>query len=303
MAKTRPQISAERIEQLLAEKHKRGLFVAQCKNGPTWSADNLRILDAWAVRPTWSPWTTVGYEIKIARSDFEQDQKWPDYLEYCHEFSFVCPTGLIKRADLPDGVGLIWCSANGGRLYTKVKAARHEPSYDKLVQLMSYVLLHRVETHQERPLDVEQSRDERMARHRQIVEQAEQRKQLAYFIGGHIRAVYERVDREALQTAEQQREVREFSTRLAQLGITWNVDDNSWSHRMDVDRQIDRLDGGLSPMTRTKLRRAAAVLVRVLDDIEQDCEPSGIGHPQHQRGPCIRRQPEGESEPNSSRHP
>lgn len=48
------------------------------------------------------------FEFKSCRADFISDKKWQKYLKYCHTFTFVCPRGVIKKEDLPNGVGLLW---------------------------------------------------------------------------------------------------------------------------------------------------------------------------------------------------
>ena len=49
-----------------------------------------------------------GFEFKVSRSDFLADKKWKKYLKHCNSFSFVCPYGMIKKEELPEGIGLLW---------------------------------------------------------------------------------------------------------------------------------------------------------------------------------------------------
>jgi hypothetical protein len=63
-----------------------------------------------------------GYEIKVSRSDFLQDSKWTGYLNFCNEFSFVCPEGLIKEDELPLEIGLTYYKPKAGKLRVKRKA-------------------------------------------------------------------------------------------------------------------------------------------------------------------------------------
>ena len=49
-----------------------------------------------------------GFEFKASRGDFLADNKWQQYLKYCHTFSFVCPHGMIGKEELPKGIGLLW---------------------------------------------------------------------------------------------------------------------------------------------------------------------------------------------------
>lgn len=110
-----------KLIDLLAQKHSTDVFVPECKDGPTHGASHVR-LDAWVLSSSWAHPCVTGYEIKISRSDFLQDQKWPSYLDLCNQLYFVCPTGLIAPTELPAEVGLMWVSKTGTRLYTKKKA-------------------------------------------------------------------------------------------------------------------------------------------------------------------------------------
>jgi hypothetical protein len=48
-----------------------------------------------------------GFEFKSSRQDFMRDKKWPKYLDWCSTLTFVCPEGVIKKGELPKGVGLV----------------------------------------------------------------------------------------------------------------------------------------------------------------------------------------------------
>jgi len=106
--------------------------------GSTWDGGAPR-LDAWAMRRSWTRWTTWGYEIKVSRGDFLKDEKWREYLSACHSFSFVCPSGLIQPSEIPEVAGLLWASKTGNRLYTKKKALDRE--IDSPVQVLVYLLM------------------------------------------------------------------------------------------------------------------------------------------------------------------
>ncbi len=89
------------------------VLFAQCKNGPTWGATGLVVLDALAVRKSWVHQELVGFEIKTSRSDFVGDDKWPEYFKLCHRFYWTCPRGLIKPSEVDAKAGLIWVNAEG----------------------------------------------------------------------------------------------------------------------------------------------------------------------------------------------
>lgn len=137
-------MTSQQILALLRQRHVRDVFVPECKNGSSFLARHAR-LDAWAMRRSFAPWSTFGYEIKVSRSDFTSDRRWPEYLPLCHQFYFVCPAGLIRKNDLPspmyEAVGILW--AEGERLWVHRCAARTDPDLSKITQLMAYVLMSR----------------------------------------------------------------------------------------------------------------------------------------------------------------
>ena len=91
------------ITRLLEDRHVKDIFVPQCKMGSAGS----KTLDGWALLPTWSPLTTIGYEIKVSRSDWTHDQKHEQYRAVCHLFFVVAPKGVVRIGELAAGVGLL----------------------------------------------------------------------------------------------------------------------------------------------------------------------------------------------------
>lgn len=116
-----PTISANNIVTLLAKRHDKDVFVPECKDGPTQSGPHLR-LDGWAMRKSWANPCVTGYEVKVNRSDFLADDKWPGYLPLCNVFYFVSPPGVIRAEEVSPAAGLIWISSTGESLVTKKKA-------------------------------------------------------------------------------------------------------------------------------------------------------------------------------------
>lgn len=49
-----------------------------------------------------------GYEFKISKADFKQNNKWGQYLSFCHSLTFVCPYKLIDKSELPANIGLLY---------------------------------------------------------------------------------------------------------------------------------------------------------------------------------------------------
>ncbi len=114
------------IKKALALMHRdRGdYFVTECRDGPT--GRGTRILDGVAIKKSWVNPCITGYEIKISRSDFLGDNKFYTYLPLVNILHIVCPSGMIKRDELPVEVGLIWYDPDTGKLRTKKKPPRRE---------------------------------------------------------------------------------------------------------------------------------------------------------------------------------
>lgn len=135
-------ISADSVVALLAEKHAKDVFVQECKDGPSQCSTHCR-LDAWATNRSWSSACSFGYEVKVSRSDFLNDRKWPQYLPYCNEFYFVAPQDLIDPSELSAECGLIVVSKTNTRLFTKKKAPRRDVVIPE--DFYRYILMCRVE--------------------------------------------------------------------------------------------------------------------------------------------------------------
>lgn len=141
---SKTKVRADEIKRALAKRHTDDLFLTEVKTGATWRNDELLKFDALAIKKSWAKPRFTGYEVKVNRSDFLKDQKWPGYLPHCHCFSFVCPKGLITPEELADEVGLIWYYPDTGALVTK------RPAKYRLIEisadLLYYILLSRIES-------------------------------------------------------------------------------------------------------------------------------------------------------------
>jgi len=99
------------------------VFLTEVKNGQSYvPRGELLILDALAIKKSWANPCFTGYEVKVDRGDFMRDQKWPGYMQYCHEFYFACPKDLISPDELPKEVGLIYYNPEKDCITTKRKA-------------------------------------------------------------------------------------------------------------------------------------------------------------------------------------
>lgn len=229
--------TAQVIKAALAKHHTKDVFVDECKNGPTWSSTGLSQLDAWALLRTWSPLTAIGYEVKVSRADFEKDQKWPQYLPLCHAFYFVCPAGLIKSVDLPKGIGLKYITKSG-TIHTKLRAERHEPDADKFTLLLAYVVMCRTQIVKD---TMKPPTPDRLTLIREWVKTADAKKELALVVTNHLRVRFEDMQKQVKEAEYMKNQAHKFAEELAMLGITWNPNDNTWSHNSEVSQQIRQL--------------------------------------------------------------
>ena len=137
------KVRADMIKKALAKKHAEDFFMTEVKDGPTWFGGHLR-LDAVAIKKSWANPAIIAYEVKVSRSDFRQDEKWPAYLSLCNQFSFVCPKGLITPDELPPEVGLIYYNPESGALYTKRKAQHR--LIEEPVAMYKYIIMSRMDS-------------------------------------------------------------------------------------------------------------------------------------------------------------
>jgi hypothetical protein len=88
---------------------------------------------------SWARPRFLGYEIKVARSDFLNDHKWVEYLDYCTEFYFVAPPNVIQKDEVPENAGLLLTTKNCKRLLTIKKAPVRQIDIPK--SLLIYILM------------------------------------------------------------------------------------------------------------------------------------------------------------------
>lgn len=221
-----------------------------------------RRLDAWAMRKSWSPWTTIGYEIKVDRGDFLRDDKWHEYRDVCHEMYFVCPWKLIQVEELPAEVGLLWVN-KGGKAVTKRKAVRRDPDSDKLLQLMSYVLMSRSrivadmwEANGRGPLSADDWRAwlEGRAEHHQI----------GHLVRKAIRKQVGEVEERALEVDCENKRLKKLEDKLRSIGL--DPDEcSSWN----IESKIDELRGAVPRNLTRDMRRAAQSAIDAANELDR----------------------------------
>jgi hypothetical protein len=255
-------MTARNLVVLLESRHCGDVFVPECKMG----AAGSRTLDGWALLPTWSPLTTIGYEVKVSRSDWTRDQKFEEYRACCHLFFIVAPKGIVDRAELPAGVGLLEPigEGTGQRLVLRVKPVRQEPDSDQLVRLMAHVLMWRKGINVDASLSDERRR--RAERWRGLLAEQKEFRRLGREVKGRIRqeiaAAWQKQD------AAEQKAIRlEAADQvLCELGITSIYD--VWSARRELTKAIN----GEQDRLLESIRTAVAALKRIETAIQTPTE-------------------------------
>lgn len=147
MADKKKKVTSTDIKLALRDMHlsRRSYFITECKTCSTYFPDpqGLLIFDGLAITKSYTKPNIVGYEIKVSRNDFLQDNKWHLYLQYCNEFFFVVPKGLIKKDELPENVGLIYYDPDTQALRTVKKALYRQ--IEEPVGLYKYIIFSQLE--------------------------------------------------------------------------------------------------------------------------------------------------------------
>lgn len=138
-------VKAHEIKHALAKKHERihDFFLTEVKNGPTHTATELYIMDALAIKKSWANPMITGYEVKVSRNDFLQDEKWMAYKNYCHRLDFVVPTGLITPDEIPEDIGLIYYNPEKRTLNTRRKGRIRD--IEMPYQMLYYIIMNRLD--------------------------------------------------------------------------------------------------------------------------------------------------------------
>lgn len=144
MSLRRAKVQDHMILQALSRRHSRDLFLTEVKTGRTWDNRELLRLDAVAVKKSWAhPCITV-YEVKVSRSDFLRDDKWPGYMGYCHQLYFACPDGVMELDELPPEVGLMIYNSERDTLSVRRKAQYR--NVELPTELLYYIALSRMDS-------------------------------------------------------------------------------------------------------------------------------------------------------------
>jgi len=190
------------------------------------------------MKKSWNRPCAWGYEVKVDRSDFINDNKWPQYLPYCNQFYFVCPPKLISVEELPSEVGLLYTSSTCTRLYTKKKAPHRDVEIPN--KLFMYLLMARVKVVAEY-----RRKSSNLEFWRSYLRDKNEKLQIGYAASKKIRKeIEERVSKVESENAKLRRGIENFQEveRLCkELGLPI---DHPWGMRYEFNRKIEQLSGG-----------------------------------------------------------
>lgn len=255
------EMNSSDILRALAKKHEDDVFIPECSNGPT--GQNYGRLDAWAMKKSWASPLSVGYEIKVSRNDFMQDNKWHKYLTFCNQFYFVCPWGLIDKSELPDEAGLIWCTPNGHKLMTKKKSPYTKREIPE--NFYRSVIMSRLGQNVER----RHSREERAETWRQWLERKITCRELGHQVSRKIlQVVKKEVVEQRMRNDKLQMEIRELQNIkhfLDEIGV--NIQDFGTERR--IQKQIQRLNATFPEGVEMQLEQSVSLLNSILAKVKE----------------------------------
>lgn len=260
-------MKASEIKELLARRHHSDIFVAECKDGPTQDTGTHRRLDGLAIKKSWRNPAIIGYEIKVNRGDFLNDDKVLSYLPLCNELYYVCPSDLIKPSEVPESMGLLWVAKTGTKIYTKKKAPYRD--IEEPTGMFRYIMYSRVRIVGEMGMPDE----DKQAYWSGWLKNKALDRQFGWNVG---KAIRERVEIEIdAVRAENKRLTGLIETysdirkSLSLAGI--DPDGGRWSIQLNAKRKIDALRGVIPPSFGMKLRnmiRSAEEMAEALEEVE-----------------------------------
>lgn len=252
------------IKKALAIYHPKDYFLTECKTCSTYFPEPQGMLkfDGLAMARSYTGPCITGYEIKVSRSDFLGDNKWHLYLQYCNEFYFVVPAGLVAKDEIPGDAGLIYYYPKTGKLLKKKRAVYRK--IDEPVGVYKYIIYSRLD--QERIPFYE----ERAEYAKDYLADRSEKRKIGKKLGSKMaKDLYDCQDRlEKLSNVEAQLErlhkIEKILEKHQILGWRW------YRNADDVLRDLDEALGSSYPKelgnVEDKLQMALDMLKRIKED-------------------------------------
>lgn len=269
-ADKKKKVTSTDIKLALRDMHlsRSSYFITECKTCSTYFPDPQGLLkfDGLAITKSYTKPCIIGYEIKVSRNDFKQDNKWHLYLQYCNKFFFVVPTGLVKKEELPDNVGLIYYNSDTKALRTVKKALYRQ--IEEPVGVYKYIIFSKLE---EDRLPFYEDKAEYA---RAYLEDQKDKKYIGHTLGSKmakdLEEAYKRLEAVRHKEADIERweKVEKLLRKHDLLGWSWYRDD-SW---------LDDLEKALSSSYPKELEFTLDALKREvnrLEKLKEECNADG----------------------------
>lgn len=253
------KLNADAIVSLLASRHREDVFVPECKNGSS-QGSHLR-MDAWAMAKSWAHPRTWAYEVKVSRSDFQRDNKWQGYLQYCNEFYFACPSGLIKPEEVPDGCGLLWVASTGSMMIVKRKASFRQVQIPE--SLYRYLLMARTRVTRDTWSDPERGN---ALYWKNWLEDRTEEKELGRHVAYHVARRVEHMEKQVEKVKAENAKYESIKVFLEKLGFTSGFSvPETWT----IERRLKAADEIIPEHLIGSFRAAANDLLSVVKTCER----------------------------------
>ncbi len=178
-------------------------------------------LDGIAIRPSWAHPEVHGFEIKVSRRDFIQDDKWTAYLPSCKQFWFVTGPGIVDKAEIPEQAGWIEASAQGARLLIRKKAPVRKMTPEDEAHLFRRIIHGIHYAGQRAPWNGEEvSAEDRL---RLWLKEKEDKATLSGLVSAKIRRIVGAVNERNHQLQVENASLKELKAACDSLGV--NLDD------------------------------------------------------------------------------
>lgn len=235
------------------------LTFTEVKSGSAWAGAKNRF-DLVAIYKSWTKPCIRIYEAKSDRRTFLNDQKWPDYLEYCNEFYWLCPTGLIEKSEVDPRCGLITVNPKSGGIHTRKKAIFRDVEPICKSDLLMYLFMWR--------LSVKETGIPRSEKVAQIRKEVEENKSLgdkyAYHISKTLQDAEKHYGQQKRDISRRERSLLDFEEWCKEIGL------DTWSVKNSISR--DRLIKLSECPTPEQLRRQLPRVVRSMKNTAAEIE-------------------------------
>lgn len=262
---SKESITSHDILKILESKHSECVFVSECKDGPTQLANGHSRLDAWVMVKSWAHPCCIGYEIKVSRSDFLGDKKWPAYLPMCNELYFVAPKGIIRPDEMPKEVGLL-------EVLGKYRAVTRKKAHYRDIQISEsvfrYVLMCRSRIKEDEDLLSRRKNGYNQGYWREWLKKKVEDRELGYAVARGVREHVAKVETENNRLIKQHAAYDHLKPLLASMGFNGDDVPVEWSVKRQLERMKTFLPDGVMRDIRG-LHRELSDIIKSVEDAEK----------------------------------